>query len=118
MPQLYSQDGGLQRVQAAVGADDLVKISFLAAVDAEHREPFGDGRIVGGDHATVASATEIFRGEKTETAGVAESAGEAAGVARTDGLRGVFDDDEIVRAGDSEDRVHVRGQSEEVDGHD
>ena len=34
MPQLYAQDGGLQRVQAAVGADYLVEISFLAAVDA------------------------------------------------------------------------------------
>lgn len=33
-------------------------------------------------------------------------------------MRRVFDDDEIVRAGDGEDGIHVGGQAEEVDGHD
>jgi len=48
-----------------VGADHLVEIFGLAAMDAQHLKGSAiTGR--GGDHAAIANASQIFRGEKTE----------------------------------------------------
>ncbi len=60
MSQLYAQDGGLQGVQAAVGADHFVKILFLAAMNAEHLQALGNGSVIGCNHPSVTRATQIL----------------------------------------------------------
>src|SRR5258708_33449196 len=84
---------------------------------AQHVKAFGGHRVVGGDQAANASGSQIFRGEKTEAAVVAKGAREAIAVARTDSLGSVFDDDEIIGAGNGQDEIHVGWQAEEVYGH-
>src|SRR5579859_6786994 len=105
MAQLYAQNGGLQRMQAAVGADHFVEIFFLAAMDTQHLKTLGNRGVVGGKHAAITCASQIFRREKAEAAIITKSAREAAGVARADRLRGVFNDDEIARVRDGHDGV-------------
>ena len=94
----------------------------LHAVVAHTAQGRGEGVVIGDDHAPIPHASEIFAGEKGETAGESHGAGlfEAvfAGVGRADGLGGVFDDGDVVLIGYGEDRVHVGALSEEVDGHD
>src|SRR5271165_6105782 len=70
--QLHAKNSRLQRIQAAVGAQNFVEILFLAAVHAKHAEPLGHLRIVGSHQATVACPTQIFRREKAEAAKGAE----------------------------------------------
>src|SRR6202030_3412663 len=60
----------------------------------------------------------FLRGKKTKTPISANRARGAAAVTRADGLRGVFDDDQIMLTCDGEDGIHVGGQAEQVDGHD
>ena len=118
MAEFDAQDGGLQRVQAAVDAMNFVKIFLFAAVNAKHLETLGHGGIVGGDQAAIAGSAEIFGRKETEAAKIAEGSGEAAVVARADGLRGVFHDKKIFGFGDGEDGSEIGGKPEEMDGHD
>ena len=67
---------------------------------------------------SVARAAQIFRREKAEAPVFAKCAGVAAAVSGSNGLRGVFDDHQIVRPGYGQDGIHVRGQSEQMDRHD
>ena len=55
-----AEDGGLQGVEATVQAEDFVDVSVAGSVKMEELEAPGDGSIVGGDHAAIACAAEIF----------------------------------------------------------
>src|SRR5208337_5526750 len=65
--EFHTQYGGLQGVQAAIGAEDVVVVLLLAAMAAKHPEALRQGRVVGGDQAPVAGTTQVFRGEEAET---------------------------------------------------
>src|SRR5271157_4111539 len=86
--EFHTQHGGLQGVQPAIGAEDVVVVLFLAAVAAKHEEALGPGRVVGGNQATVACTSQVLRGEEAEASEVANCADEAIVVAGADGLRG------------------------------
>ena len=73
---LYSQDSGLQGVQTAIAAEDIVVVLLLAAVHAKHLEALRHSRVVGGHQATVARAAQVFRGEEAEASEMAKGADE------------------------------------------
>src|SRR5208337_816327 len=93
-------------------------ILFLAAMTAEHEEALRPGRVVRSNQATIACPTEVFRGEEAKASKIAKGADEAIVVAGADGLRGVFDYQERIGAGDFQDGSEIGGQSKEVHGHD
>ena len=64
----------------------------------------GERGIVGRDRAGVGKGTEIFARIKTHAGGVAEGTGLFAAAAGAVGLRGVFEDEEVVLGGDGVDR--------------
>lgn len=116
--QLDAQNGGLERVKTAVGAKEFVEIFRFAAVHPQHAEAFLKSGIVRGDETAIAGSAKILRGEKAEATEVADGADEAVVVLGPDSLRGIFDDKKVVRFGELQNRVHVRGEAEEMDGHD
>ena len=63
--------------------------------------------VVTDHHTTVAESTEIFGGEKGQTAHVPEGAGGVTVLLCTDRLRGVFDHQQIVLTSESIDGAHV-----------
>src|SRR6476469_6431395 len=86
MLQLYSQNGCLQRVQAAVHAEDLVSILAPAPVDAQQPEPVRIAVIIGGYHPAITRPSQILGGEKTEAAHRTDGSCTLAAISRADGL--------------------------------
>ena len=60
MPELCAQDGGLQLVQTAVDADELVEVSLPLAMNAQHAQALLVLLVAGYQHAAVARAAEIL----------------------------------------------------------
>lgn len=118
IPQLHLQHGGLEGIEAGIDAHQFVIVAIVAAVETELGEEFGQGGVVGGDHAGVAVSAEILARIEAETTDGADGAAAAAFVFRANGLGGVFDNHGAVTAGDVEEGVHVGGAAEEVDGLD
>jgi len=75
----------------------------------------GKGVVVGEAHPAVSVAAEGFGGEERGAADVPERAGFFAFVLAAERLRGIFDDEQAVVAGDFLDRVVIGGQAEEID---
>ena len=94
--QLDAQDDGLQFIQPAVVADHVVMITLAAAVVAQDAQFVGALFVVGRDQAAVTEAAQVLAGEKAERAEVAEAAGHALVDVRTERLRAVLDDDQVV----------------------
>ena len=114
MWQLRFNDRGLKRVEPEVSADDLVKVFRLRAVCSVDAKFFCAPVVHRSDEAAVAGAAQVFRREKGEAAVVADGTGAAPFVFGADGLRSVFDYDEIVARGDFHDRIHIRHLAEEM----
>ena len=70
-PQLDAQEGGLQRVQAAVEPRQIVVVLHLRAVVAQHADALGQRVVVGRDRARVAQRAEVLAGVEREAGGVA-----------------------------------------------
>jgi len=98
--EFYTQNGGLQGIQPAIGTEDVVVVLLLAAMAAKHPEALRRGRVVGGNQATVACTAQVFRGEEAEASEIANGADEAIVVVGADGLRGVFNNQEAFCLGD------------------
>ena len=111
--QLDVEDRGLQRVDAEVAADVLMKILRPHAVHAEVDQLLREGVVIGRHRAGIAEGAEVLRREKREAADRAEGSGALAVELRADRLRRVFDDrnSEI-------HPVHVGALSVEVHRHD
>src|SRR5437899_3018872 len=73
---------------------------------------------IGYDHACIAARAEIFRRIKAKARDITERPGAPALVAGSDGLRGVFDNWNILFSREFHDWVHVRAEAVEVDNHD
>src|SRR5215472_11259069 len=85
-------------------------------MQSQNTKPVGECRIVGRNHATVSSATQVLGGEEAKATECAQAAHLRTIVARTDGLRGVLDDRQSVLLGRLEYGIEVGWQSEEVYG--
>ena len=114
MRQLDVEHGGLDRIEAAVQADDLVIVARLHAVRAQQFQLGGQIVAIGRQQSAVSHAAEIFGGIETEAADVAQRAGVAAGVFGADRLAGIFDDRQIVLGGDAADFVHRGALAEQM----
>src|SRR5205807_3938669 len=75
MGELGGDDGGLERVETKVSADDLVMVFRLRPVSAEAAKLFGPLAIVGDDHAGVAGGADDLRRKERETPVVDNAAG-------------------------------------------
>ena len=116
--ELGAEEGGLERIHAEVGAEQLVMVLGLHAMDTEDASALGERVIGGGDEAGVAEAAEVLGREEASGAEIAEGHGGAALPARAHGLGSIFDNAKLGGAGESEDGWHVHALPEEVDGHD
>ncbi len=138
MRQFDAQDGGLHRVQAAVVADDFVVVLLLRAVHAQHPSVLGNRVVVRHEQAAVAVGTQclgwkervspnvphrarLLPNERRSEWGIAVGAltsGAVARVARTERLSAVFDDLQVVAAGDLDELRHRARLSVEMNRHD
>ena len=112
------EDGGLDGVEAGVPADLVVIVAAAHAVGAEDAGVVVDGGGGGGDEAGVAHGAEIFCGVEAEGCGVAEGAGGGAVPGGSEGLGGVFDEEEVVVLFQGGECVPVGALAVEVDGED
>ena len=119
VPQLDSQDGRLERVEAAVGPEHDVVVSVRGGSvvgDLPHaRHEVG---VRGRDHSCVAAGPEVLGRIEAEAGGVAQRPGPSAVPFRAVGLGRVLEDREPVPAGDLVDGGHVRRVAIEMDGDD
>ena len=112
--ELDREHRGLQRVEAAVVAEQFVVVAHLGAVTAQHVHFFGERVVVGQDHAAVPDRAEVLRREERKGPGVADAADQPAHPARTGGLGAVLDHLELVALRDLADRRHVAREPVEV----
>ena len=110
--------GGLQRVQAAVEARQVVVVLELRAVVSKHANALGKRVVIGRDGTRVPERAQVLAGIEREAGGVAEAAGPPAAVARTLRLRRVLDHRDAAVPSDRQDPVHVCWASVEVHRHD
>ena len=73
--------------------------------------------VLGGDHPTLAGGDGLGRGE-AEDRQVAEGAHQPPLVLRAEGVRRIFDDHQVVAAGQLEKLIHRAGRAGEVHGHE
>ena len=77
-----------------------------------------DGRGGGGDEAGVTVCAEVFGGVEAEGGGVAEGSGGGAVPGGSEGLGGVFDEEELVALLEAAKDIHISALAVEVDGED
>src|SRR5437868_11681808 len=94
--QLDAQDGRLQRIEPAVKADLAVQIFSCAAVYAQGAQTFGKRVVVCRQESGLAGRAQVLRRIETEATDAAHRTDPTATVFRADGLRGIFDDGQIV----------------------
>src|SRR5579875_3496694 len=116
MAQLHAENRCLECVQTAVRPKGFVAVLFTAAIDEKLAQTAGKVPILGCDHATVARAPQILGSEKTETAQDPEAADSFALVVSADGLSGIFDDGQAMRACSFQNGVDSSRQPEELNG--
>ena len=116
--QFHAENGGLQGVQTTIHSQQFVNVLVTSTVDMQQAETIGQSRVAGRNQATVACGAEILGGEKAETTDSAKAANWASGIARADGLCGVFDDGNALRRSKLQNRIHIRRQAKKMDGHD
>src|SRR5215469_8687324 len=79
-------------------------------------QPVCQTGIVGGNHASIASSSQILGREKAETTGGSERAGMFSSVLGTERLCSILDQRYVIFASHFEKRVEIRGESKKVDG--
>src|SRR5712671_4488733 len=75
-------------------------------------------RIAGGNHAAFTRGAQIFGWIKAEASDIADAAGTPSVIFGARCLRRVFDDYQLMAAGNFQDRIHVGWESVQVDRHD
>lgn len=120
---LAVEHGGLDGVEAAVTADDVVVVAAALPVVRRFTKFYGELFGVGVHRAAVTVGAEVLAGVEAGGADVADGAGPglaAVGesVGGTDGLGVVFHDVDAVFFGEGHDGLHVAALPVEVDGDD
>src|SRR6266404_4504096 len=108
MTQLHTKDRGLYLIQPAIPARLTADVFFRLSVIPQNAQMRGAVGRIGYDHACIAARAEIFRRIKAKARDITERPGAPALVAGADGLRGVFDNWNILFSREFHDRVHVR----------
>ena len=108
MRKLHVEHRGLDFVETKVSADELVVVLRLHTVHAQLHELRRELGVVGHAHAGIAERAQVLGGEERQAADVADGARPPAEpIFRTNRLRGVFDDRQLVALGDRLDARHV-----------
>ena len=108
----------MQRIQAAVHSHLNMFVLADITVDSKAFQSFGQFRVVGGHHSTIACSAEIFRREKAEATNRSQNTSSSALVFSTDRLTGIFDNLQVVLLGDPPKAFHIAALPEEMHGHD
>jgi hypothetical protein len=109
--QFHGEHRGLNGVQTGVRADDSVLILSWAAVVAQKPQHLSMSRVIAGDGAGITIGTEVLAGIEAEARQPARTAYRHTCSFYTLGLRGVFDDDEVVSRRECLDRRQVHRTS-------
>ena len=112
--QLDAQQGGLQRIEAEVAADHLVKVLGAATMSAHQARAVGERIVFGGEQAGIAESAEVLRRKEREAAELADGPDLFALEAGAEGLCGILDDGQAVGRGDGREGAHVGRQPEQV----
>ena len=112
------EDGGLERVEAGVPADLIVVVATGHAVGTHAAGVGVECGGGGGDEACVAHGAEVFGGVKAEGGEIAEGSGGDGVPCGSEGLGGVFDEEEIVLVLESGEGIHIGALAVEVDWED
>jgi len=88
--ELHAEDGRLKFIEPRIKPVQVVVVTLLDAVDAQHPQLLGEGWILGDAHTTIAVGTKVLGGIKTEAANTTDTREAPAFPRRTDGLSTVF----------------------------
>ena len=113
--ELDAKDGGLDGIESRVEADLVVMVLGLHAMDPQPSQGSAQEWVIGRHHPTIAEAAQVLGGVEAERGGLAEPAGPASLVGRTDRLGGILQHEQAVMPRDLVDRVHVGGLTVEMD---
>ena len=108
MAQLHSKNCGLETIEAAVHALQIVVVLLGAAVIGEHPRRGNPLGVVRHERAGVAVGAEVLAGIEAETRDVGKRRDRASFVLRSMRLRGVADDAQAVLLRQRQNRIHVR----------
>src|SRR5258706_5800302 len=114
VPEFYAENGGLQRIEAAIRANNFGVVFGTATVGTQQTQPLCHFTIARRDHASVSSASQIFRWKETETAEIPDASNFLAAIRGADALRGVLDNGQLVFRGEFHDRTKISSKSEQV----
>src|SRR5205823_15027351 len=118
MRQFHVQYCRLQFVEPEIAADKPMSITRFHPVLTANPQPMGGVLISAYDESGVSGRAQIFRRIETEAAGVAHCASLGwSAIEReigTDGLRGIFDQKQIMPPRDREHFIHLAAQTEKV----
>ncbi len=118
MPELGLEDDGLDGVEAAVDALDLVDVFLERAMVGEQAGLAGEVIVVRDDGPAVPVGAEVLAGIEAERPGDPEGPGLPALVGGEVGLGAVLDQVELVPVADGLDGLDVHGLAVDVDGDD
>ena len=108
--QFGQEDGGLQRVQAAVDPNAHMVVTTVLTMASNLAHHFGQFVVVGKDGATIAVAAQWFTRKKTGTANGAEVAAFSTFISSTKALGSILNHRQVAVFGrDDVDSVHVGG---------
>lgn len=113
--ELGLDDGGLQAVAAAVGAEDVVRLALFAAVISDRAEGFGKCGVGSEDGPSIAIATEWLGREEAGAGDCADGATFTTVLLGSEALSGVFDNLQAVLFGDGFEGGVIGHLAEEVD---
>src|SRR5437762_2880265 len=122
--ELYREPSCLNRIKPPIVTFDLVIILFRLAVVTDHLHPSRKAFVIGRNRTALATGTKVFPGIETESGRQAEGPSffPAAALLRevlsAVGLAGVFDNDQIILLGKTQNWVHVCCLSVQMDRHD
>ena len=115
MRRLHAQHRRLQGVHPEIAADHWMVIRRIHPVRPQQPHAGCEGVVAGRHKPRVAERAQVLAGIKREAAEDADAAGRPRSVCRADGLRRILDHRDAVAIGDRDDRIEIRGQSEQVD---
>src|SRR6266436_1994185 len=118
MAKLDAKNRSLYFIQPAIPARLAADIFFRLSMIPQNAQTRRAFRGIGHDHARIAARAQILGRVKAKASYVAQGTGTPALVACADGLRAIFDHRQVLLAREIHDRVHVRGQTVEVNDDD